>query len=460
MNNSVEDFFEEEKIEDGKSYLTSKNIDYTIEELANNEWKSFALYTVESRAIPSLVDGLKPSQRFYLYSTIQSAKTNFEKVSAIGGTVSKYGYQHGEASVCGAGQLMAADWNNNVCIVEGRGAFGSRLVQSAAAARYTYTKLHSNFSKFFKDEDLAPKHEDPEHLPPRFYLPIIPLVLANGVKGIATGFATDILPRDPDDLKKACIEYIKTNKITKKPSIKFPKFSGEIEYDKVNNKYIAYGIYNKKSATILEISEVPPSFDRESYIKILDDLEDNDKIVGYDDLCDGSGFRFNIKLKKNVSAEWDHDQIIKEFKLSKSMTENITVVDQFNKLKVYKDECDLIKDFCDYKKTIIKSRIDKRLEELSEDFRWLTVKSEFITEILNEKIIFKNKSKDEVSKLILKYTSALERDTDRLLRINIMSLTSEMVKELEELIKDISSKIDFWKKTTIKDQFLSDLSEI
>lgn len=157
--------------------------DYPISLVAANEWLSFAKYTVESRAIPNMIDGLKPVQRFYLYSSIINSKRDFKKVSAVSGIISDYGYNHGEGSAAGSGQLMAAVWNNNLCLIEGRGSFGTRLVQEAGAPRYVYTRLHDNFNKYIKDVELSPKHEDPEHEPPAFYLPVIPLVLVNGTKG-------------------------------------------------------------------------------------------------------------------------------------------------------------------------------------------------------------------------------------------------------------------------------------
>ena len=163
------------------AYISSNELgnDYPISKVAANEWKSFAMYTVESRAIPNMIDGLKPVQRFYLYSSLVNSKKDFKKVSAVSGIISDYGYNHGESSAAGAGQLMAATWNNNICLIEGRGSFGTRLVQEAGAARYVYSRVHDNFSKYVKDIDLSPIHEDPEHEPPAFYLPIIPMVLVN-----------------------------------------------------------------------------------------------------------------------------------------------------------------------------------------------------------------------------------------------------------------------------------------
>ena len=442
--------------------FTDEVKDYPISSVAKNEWLSFAKYTVEARAIPNMIDGLKPVQRFYLYSSILNSKRDFKKVSAVSGIISDYGYNHGEGSAAGSGQLMAATWNNNLCLIEGRGSFGTRLVQEAGAPRYVYTRLHDNFNKYIKDIELSPKHEDPEHEPPAFYLPVIPLVLVNGTKGIATGFATNILPHDPAAVKAACHEYITTGDIKKPIAVKFPEFNGTVEQDKIEaNKYTIIGSFEKRGKTQLTVTEVPYGFDRESYVKVLDALEEEGDIVSYEDLCDKSGFRFEVKLKQNTSANWNNAKIITKFKLSKPTTENLTVIDQNGKLREYEDARQLVKDFCDYRNSILQQRIDLRTKEERELCRWLNVKMQFIQAVLDSKIEFKNKKKKDVAQQIYQETHALnDSDIDRLLRINILSLTDEMVKDLAKEIKEAQKNLKFWSKETPKSQFLSDLEGI
>jgi DNA topoisomerase-2 len=459
--NELTNFFSDDTIESNGKETNPMIREYPISNVARSEWLDFAMYTVESRAIPNMIDGMKPVQRFYVYSSIKNSKADFKKVSAVSGVVSDYGYNHGEGSAAGAGQLMAAEWSNNVCLVEGRGSFGTRLVQSAAAARYTYTRLHKNFSKYIKDIDLAPVHEDPEHEPPRFYVPVIPLVLANGVKGIATGFATSILPRDPEDIARACKEYVETGNIDKKVRVKFPDFNGSVTYNPEEGRYYCNGVFERKSKTQLLITEVPYGYDREGYVQVLDKLEDAGHIVGYDDLCDKSGFKFEVKLKQNTSSNWTDEKIIAAFKLSKPFTENLTVIDYRGRLKEYNDERDLVKDFCEYRNTILQKRIDLRKKEAAELGRWLTVKMEFIQAVLDDKIKFKNKKKAEVASQIFDNTRATsDEDVDRLLRINILSLTDEMVKQLEKEIKEAQKELEYWEKTTTKKQFVKDLQEL
>jgi DNA topoisomerase-2 len=434
---------------------------YPISKVALNEWKSFAMYTVESRAIPNMIDGLKPVQRFYLYSSLINSKKDFKKVSAVSGIISDYGYNHGEASAAGAGQLMAATWNNNICLVEGRGSFGTRLVQEAGAARYVYTRLHDNFGKYVKDLDLSPVHDDPEHEPPAFYLPAIPLVLINGTKGIATGFATNILPHCPASVTEACVEYLETKEIKQPINLKFPEFNGTIEQNKEDpKKYISCGTYSKKSKTQLLISEVPYGFDRESYVKVLDNLEDEGDIVSYDDLCDKQGFKFEVKLKQNISAKWTRSKIIGKFKLAKPFAQNLTVIDYEGKLREYDDARQLIKDFCDYRLGILKQRIDARKAEYEEEVRWLNVKMEFVQANVDGRIVFKDNSKAQVIKQIMQETSGTGGDTNRLLALSILNLTKEEIVKLKKQIAESKRTLHFWKKTTPQEQFITDLENI
>jgi len=451
----------EDKIKNKESILdNNKTKSYSLSQLAQNEWKDYAMYTIESRAIPNMIDGMKPVMRFYTYSSILNSSQEFKKVSAVSGVLSGYGYQHGESSAAAAGQLMAAEWSNNICLIQGRGSFGTRLVNDAAAPRYTYTKLHKNFGKFITDLDLAPEHSDPEHEPPAFYIPVIPLVLVNGIKGIGTGFATNILPRCPIDLTNACEEYLKTGSIKKRIKLKFPDFTGSVTYDKVNTRYLCRGIFERKSKTVILITEVPPGFDREGYIKVLDVLEEKGLIVSYDDLCDKNGFRFEVKLKLNGSSLWDDEKIILNFKLEKPFSENLTVIDQNGKLREYTDERDLVRDFCLYRNTILQKRIDLRIQEFTELGRWLTVKMQFISVVLDEKIAFKGNKKDNVVAQIMSNTEATLADCDRLLRLNIMTLTDEMVQILKNEIKDAKLNLKFWESTTVKEQFIEDLEKL
>ena len=292
-------------------------------------------------------------------------------------------------------------------------------------------------------------HGDPEHQPPRYYLPVIPLLLVNGASGIATGFATNILPRSEDSIKTAMLEYINDGKITSDLPISFPQFNGRTIRDGESSKYNCIGNHAKSSKTMLEITEVPYGVDHKSYKVILDKLEDNDDIVSYDDLT-RENFQFNVKLKQNTSANWDDSKITSAFKLEKSHTENMTVIDENGKLKKYEDARDLIKDFVDFRMGILGQRIAREIEIHDENLRWLEVKIQFILAVLDGKIAFKDKKRKEVEAQILKHTKAIDDDLSRLLSLNILSLTLENVNAAKDEIKQCKKEIKYWKGTNPK----------
>jgi DNA topoisomerase-2 len=287
---------------------------------------------------------------------------------------------------------------------------------------------------------------------------VIPLVLVNGTKGIATGFATNILPHCPESINEACSEYLSTGNIAEPIQIKFPEFNGTVEQNKEDpTKYISYGTYKKRTKTLLSITEVPYGFDRESYVKVLDGLEDDGDIVSYEDLCDKTGFRFEVKLKQNISAKWTTSKLISKFKLSKPFAQNLTVIDYDGKLREYKDARELIKDFCDYRLGILQKRIDARKAEYQEEVRWLTVKMEFIQAVVDGRIIFKDHTRTQVQKQIMNETSAEGGDCARLLSLGILTLTKDEIVKLKKQIAETKRTLTFWKKTKPAEQFETDL---
>jgi DNA topoisomerase-2 len=143
------------------------------------------------------------------------------------------------------------------------------------------------------------------------------------------------------------------------------------------------------------------------------------------------------------------------------MSENLTVIDFKGKLREYKDERELIKDFVEYRIGILGKRIELRKQEAKELARWLNVKMNFIQAVLDDKIVFKNKKKkDVIDQMVDALIPLVNDDAEKLLRINIMSLTDEMVKSLEKEIKEAEKDLKFWLKETPKNQFLTDLEGI
>lgn len=435
-------------------------------DIMNKEVRDFSMYTIEDRALPNMIDGLKPVQRFFLYSVLKNAKNTFNKVASLGGVVSEFGYHHAETACQDAGALMANTWSNNFPIIQGRGNFGTRIVPKASAARYIYATLHENFRKTYLDEALSPKHWDLEHIPPRMYLPIIPTVLLNGVEGIAVAYSTDILPHDPKSVVECVKSVLETGKCVE-PKLKFPEFNGKIIKDETEDgKYILEGLYeyDEKRKTKLLITEIPPKYDREKYVSVLDDLIDKNKIVSYTADC-RNGFKFDVTLKRDLAIDMtDHGEVIKLFKLSQSVTQNITLIGpnrsrNVTDVRIYDNAHTLIKDFVEHRLTYYPIRITNTIAELEEKVRYANARIKFIELVVSNEIDPRGKTRKQTLTQIETY-EYLKEFSEKLISMNIYHITSDEIKKLEKDLQVIEKELKYWKKTTPKAEYLRDLENI
>lgn len=435
-----------------------------LKSIIDNEALAYAMYTVENRAIPNMIDGFKPVQRFGICRALNMAKgdkNKFHKLASIAGGVADLGYHHGETSAQEALALMANTWNNNFPLLEGQGNFGSRLVQKAAASRYIFAKIGKNFYDVYKDTEYAPAHKDVEHIPPAFYLPVIPTVLLNGVSGIATGYATNILPHSFSSVKKAVLQVLQGKRVTK-PKVSYPEFKGEV-VEIENGSYEIRGTYEFIARNQILITEIPYKYDRETYVsKILDPLEDKGFIT-YDDDCGEHGFGFKIKFRKDYilsdTEEERHAKIMKDFSLIERRGQNITVIDANGKLKVYENAVDLIHDFVEVRKTFVQKRIDNKIIETEQAFRLAFAKAHFIKKVISGEIIVQGKTRKQLTEELSKI-EMYSTHVDKLVGMNIFHMTSDEAKKLAEEARAKKEEHEYWKTTDAVTEYTKDLEAL
>jgi len=236
---------------DRNSYLDTNNTSVSYTDFINKELIHFSKYDCE-RSIPNLMDGLKISLRKILYSAFKKNLTSEIKVAQFSGYVSEQsGYHHGEASLNAAIVGMAQDFvgSNNINLLLPNGQFGTRLQggKDSASERYIFTQLSPLTRLIYRKEDdpiLEYLEDDGFPVEPRFYVPIIPMILVNGGKGIGTGFSTDILSYDPLML----VEYIENLLKLENKDETFTPFYKDFQGTCVpleGKKYIIKGKYTK-----------------------------------------------------------------------------------------------------------------------------------------------------------------------------------------------------------------------
>jgi DNA topoisomerase-2 len=437
----------------------------TISDFLSNEYKEFAMYSIEGRAIPSVVDGFKPTQRKIIHISNQiwrnGSEKNIKVFQLAGKVASDAFYHHGNTSLENAIVTMAQKFKNNAALLEEDGQFGSLRSPQPGAARYIGTKLSENFRLIYKDFDLLDyKEEEGETIEPKYFLPIIPTVLLNGSSGIAVGFASNVLNRDIKSIIDSCVRVIEGKKLSSiKPSLN--EFTGEFIQDKENPKrWIIRGKFQKVNTSTVKISELPPSMTYEKYEEILDKLVDNKDIVSYDDNCKDN-VDYTIKFNRAALEDLDDTALIKLLKLEESSTEIFTTLDEFGKLKIFETSEEIIEYFTKFRLAYYNIRKQHTLDKLNRELKILSNRGRFIKAILDEKLKINNVSKIEIIKGI--ETLGLEQiddSYDYLLRMPIYSLTKELFDKMKQDFTAKKEEIKILEDTDPKDMYLLDLSEL
>ena len=214
MSDKINDKDDEEKENDNltehSEYKPSTSMDgSTIHQLSSmyeNWFLDYASYVILERAVPHLNDGLKPVQRRILHSMRELDDGRYNKVANIVGHTMQY-HPHGDASI---GDALTQLGQKNL-LIDCQGNWGNLLTgDNAAAPRYIEARL----SKFALEVVFNPKttiwqlsydgrNKEPVTLPVKF-----PLLLAQGVEGIAVGLSSKILPHNFNEICDAAINYL------------------------------------------------------------------------------------------------------------------------------------------------------------------------------------------------------------------------------------------------------------
>lgn len=437
----------------------------TISDFLANEYKEFAMYVVEGRAIPSVIDGFKPSQRKIIHVANQIWKTGGEKTLKVfqlsGKVASDCFYHHGDASLSNAIITMAQKFKNNASLLEEDGQFGSLRSPQAGAPRYIGTKLSDNFRLIYKDfELLEHKEEEGESIEPKFFLPIVPTVLLNGSSGIAVGFASNVLNRDIKSIIDACVKVLADkNSEEIKPSLN--GFTGEFVQDSENNKrWIIRGKFSKVNTSTIKISELPPSMTYERYEEILDKLVDDKLITSYDDNCKDN-IDYTIKFTRADLEKLDDDKLVKLLKLEESSTEIFSTLDEFGKLMIFENTKDIIKYFVNFRLKYYHKRKQFLIDKMNRELKVLSNRGRFIKAIIDGKLKVNNVAKALIIEGIeLMGLDKIDDSYDYLLRMPIYSLTKEMYEKIKEDFLSKKEEIKILEATDPKDMYLLDLTEL
>lgn len=293
----------------------------------NDCHRNFSMYVLQTRAFPTIADGLKSGGRRLLWTARSGDK--FKTATLAGATMPLH--PHGDAS--DTIDTLTKPYGNNIPLFEGIGAFGTRLKPDASGApRYTSVKV-SSFTKkvMFADIELVPMVDnyDDTLKEPAHFLPLVPVALVNPSEGIGVGFSSGILPRAIGDIVDSQIAYL-NGKSFNEPAITFSPFEAVSTTSEIiksgNVRWWFEGEFMRIDSSNLHIGNIPYGLEHAQLVAHLISLMDDGTIVSYEDHS-SKEISIAVKFPRGALKTYSDEQLTRLLKMRASVTEIMNMVD-------------------------------------------------------------------------------------------------------------------------------------
>ena len=415
------------------------------------EWfLDYSSYVILYRAVPHIVDGMKPVQRRVLHAMWRIDDGRYTKVANIVGQAMQY-HPHGDQSILGA--LVQMGQKNY--LIDCQGNWGNILTgDSNAAPRYIEARL----TKFAKEVVFNPKttnwmtsydgrNQEPVELPIKF-----PLLLAQGAEGIAVGLASKILPHNFNEIIDAAVAHLQGKSFELYPDFPTGGFADCSKYMKGQRGGVVKvrAKIEKVDKNTLSINEIP--FGKTTHIIIDSILKAKEKgkikIKKIDDLTTDKA-KIVIHLPNDVSPDKTIDALYAFTDCEVSISPNACVIVDHKPQFLSVDE--ILRYSTDHTKSLLGQELQIRLDELENDWHYSSL----------EKIFFENKvykilegdaktwedQLEEVFAEMMKYRGLLKReitmeDIHKLVEKPVRKISKFDTKAVEEKLRGIEDEMD------------------
>jgi len=436
---------------DNENHKEVDNITH-VSGMFKNWFIDYASYVILERAVPAMEDGLKPVQRRILHSMWELEDGRYNKVANLIGNTMKY-HPHGDASI---GDALVAIGQKDL-LIDCQGNWGNILTgDSAAAPRYIEARL----SKFGLEVVFNPKttnwglsydgrNKEPLTLPVKF-----PLVLAQGVEGIAVGLATKILPHNFNELIDASIQILRGKKATIFPDFitggiaDFSDYKDGLRGGKVK---IRARIKELNSKTLI-ISEIPFGTTTGSLIDSIISANDKGKIkVKKVEDNTSENVEILIHLQPGISPDKTIDALYAFTNCEMSISPNACIIEAEKPRFVGVSET--LKISTHQTLALLKRELEIEQFELEEKWHFLSLEKIFIKEEMyidfkkysNKETLFDylyERFKPHKKKLIRDIS---DEDLTRLTQIPMIRITRFDSIKAEDQMKELEQKIEIVK---------------
>jgi len=438
----------------------------TIESEMKRAFIDYSMSVIMSRALPDVRDGLKPVHRRILYAMndmgLTHEKSYKKSARVVGEVLGKY-HPHGDQAVYDSMVRMAQDFSLRYPLVDGQGNFGSIDGDSAAAMRYTESRMSKIAKLMLEDiskdtvewkDNFDSSLQEPEVLPAK-----LPNLLVNGTSGIAVGMATNMPPHNLTEIIDGTIAVIDNPEITVPDLmgiIQGPDFpTGGIIYGKAGI-LSAYndgkGLVRVRAKTHVEgkdrkriiITELPYQVNKANLLINIADLVKNKKIEGISDLRDESdrdGMRVVIELKRDAIEDVVLTQLYKHTDMQSTFgILNLAIVNNEPKVLGLKE---ILEHYINYRIEIITRRTNYDLNKAKEKMHILEgfmIALKNIDEVI--KIIRGSKTVEEAKNGLMKRFNFSELQVKAILDMRLQKLTGMEIEGVEKDYNDTKKLIE------------------
>jgi DNA gyrase subunit A len=445
-----------------------------IESEMKRAFIDYSMSVIMSRALPDVRDGLKPVHRRILYAMndmgLTSGKSYKKSARLVGEVLGKY-HPHGDQAVYDSMVRMAQNFSLRYPLIDSQGNFGSVDGDSAAAMRYTESRMSKIAGLMLQDiekdtvewvDNFDGSLKEPVMLPS-----ILPNLLINGASGIAVGMATNMAPHNITEVINGTIQVIdnpEINTVKIMELIQGPDFpTGGIIYGKggILSAYTeGRGLVRVRAKTHIEgedkkkiiVTELPYQVNKSNLLKNIAELVKNKKIEGISDLRDESdrkGMRIVIDLKRDAIEDVVISQLFKHTDMQTTFgILNLAIVDGEPKILALKE---IIEHYIEYRVNVITRRTNYDLNKAKEKIHVL---EGFLIALKNIdaviKIIRASRNAEEAKKSLMKRFNFSEKQVKAILDMRLHKLTgmeteaveqdyketTQLIEQLEQLISD------------------------
>ncbi len=420
---------------------------------------NYSMSVIVARALPDVRDGLKPVHRRILFgmNELGSQWNRAYKKSAriVGDVLGKY-HPHGDSSVYDALVRMAQEFSMRYELVDGQGNFGSIDGDSAAAMRYTESRMTRIGSDMLRDLDKETVSWIPnfdETLKEPTVLPtVFPALLANGSEGIAVGMATKIPPHNVTELVNGLIALIDNSELPVEDLMgivtgpDFPTGAIIMGTEGIRNAYTtgrgkvivrgrAFIETKKNGREHIIISELPYQVNKANLIEKIADLVRDKKLEGISDLRDESdkdGIRVVVEVKRDSIPDVVLNQLYKHTQLQDTF--GIIMLALVNGVPKVMKLPEVMNHFIDFRHDVVVRRTEydlRRAEAKAHILEGLKIALDNIDEVI--KIIRGSKNPVQAKEGLMNGFELSEIQAQAILDMRLQRLTGlEVEKVVEE----------------------------